>query len=53
MKSRDKKIRDLESVIRKKEKEIVQKSKFLQAIQENLDETEKMYNQNKAKLDRT
>ena len=47
VKGRDKKIRDLESLIRKKDKEIAQKTKIVEVMQASLTETEKMYHENK------
>ena len=43
VKGRDKKIKDLESMIRKKQKEVEQKQKLEEIMKESLGETERVY----------
>ena len=51
IKSRDKKIKELESLVRKKEREVSQKEKFEEMIKEELIQTQNIYQSNQAKIE--
>lgn len=52
VKNRDRKIKSMEELIRKKDKEINQKAKLEELIKASLHEAESLYIQNKEKMDK-